>query len=170
MKAAGYYKILASRAEGRISSRRVEGVINSLQVYHLDPRDNGVDIDVCIPKLVLRAREPVEIRPMDKKRGPKKTRAVYAPTKDDVKDDNNNDDDDNEAMDNAYPDYKAPSRKVWDLMWDNGGPGVWAPDYREQYDLKDAEWRFDAVTKIMDVINVSDYVDPDIEPKWRELE
>ena len=26
-----------------------------------------------------------------------------------------------------------------DLMWENGGPGVWAPDYREQYGLKGRE-------------------------------
>ena len=38
------------------------------------------------------------------------------------------------------------------------------------YDLKDAEWSFDAVTHIMDGMNISDYVDLDIELKLRELE
>ena len=70
-------------------------------------------------------------------------------------------------MDDAYLDSKAPRRMVWDLMWDNGGPGVWAPDYREQYDLKDAEWRFDAVPQIMDGMNVYDCVDLDIKLKFR---
>ena len=55
-------------------------------------------------------------------------------------------------------------------MWENGGPGVWAPDYREKYDLKDAEWRFNAVPYIMDIMNVSNYVESDIELKLRELE
>jgi nucleolar GTP-binding protein len=27
-----------------------------------------------------------------------------------------------------------------DFMWEIGGPGVWTPDYREQYDLKDERW------------------------------
>ena len=53
-------------------------------------------------------------------------------------------------------------------MWENVGPRVWAPDYREQYDLKDAEWRFDAVHQIMDGMNVSDYVYSVIELKLRE--
>ena len=70
-------------------------------------------------------------------------------------------------MDDADLDYKTPRRKTWDLMWENGGPGVWALDYREQYYLKDAEWRFNAVPQIMDGTNVSDYVDPDIDLKLR---
>ena len=38
------------------------------------------------------------------------------------------------------------------------------------YDLRDAEWRFNAVPQIMDEMNVSDYIDPEIELKLRELE
>merc|ERR1712161_93886 len=57
-----------------------------------------------------------------------------------------------------------------DLMWENGGPGVWAPDYREQYNLKDKDWRFDAIPEIIDGKNVADYVDPGIEKKLEELE
>ena len=56
VKAAGNDKLLASRVEGQVSSRRVEGVMNCLQVYHPAQRDDGVDRDVCIPKLILRAR------------------------------------------------------------------------------------------------------------------
>ena len=73
--AASYDKLLVSRVEGRVSSRGGEGVMNRLQVYHTAPRDGGVDRDVYIPKLVLRARERGEIGPVDKKRGPKKLRA-----------------------------------------------------------------------------------------------
>ena len=36
-----------------------------------------------------------------------------------------------------------------DLMWENGGPGVWAPDYRAQYDLKNDEWKFDSIPEII---------------------
>ena len=107
---------------------------------------------------------------MDEKRGPNKSRAGYAPTKDDVKEDNNNNDDNNKVMDDADPDSKAYRRTARDLMWDNGGPVVWCPGSREQYYLKDAEWRFYGVPQIMDGMNVSDYVDLDIELKLRELE
>ena len=170
VKSAGYDKLLDSRVEGRVSSRRVEGVMNCLQVYHPSPRDDDVDRDVCIPESVLRARERVKIGPVDKKRGPKKSRAGYAPTKEKIKDDNNNYDNNNKAMGDADLDSKAPHRKAWDLMWENEGPRVWNPDYREQYDLKDAEWRFDAVPQIMEEMNVSDYVYVDIDMKLRELE
>ena len=107
---------------------------------------------------------------MDKKRDPKKSSDGYAPTKDKIKDDDKNYDDNNEAMDDADPDSKASCRMAWDRMWDNGGPGVWAPNYREQYDLKNAEWSFNAVPKIMDRMNVSVYVDLEIELKLGKLE
>ena len=76
----------------------------------------------------------------------------------------------NRLLDDTDLDSKAPRRTEWDLVWDNGWPGVWTPDYREQYDMKDAEWRFYAVPQIMDRMNVSDYVDSDIKLKLRELE
>ena len=62
--------------------------MNRLQVYHPAPRNDGVDKDVCIPKLTLRACERGNIGSVDKKKGLKKSRSGYAPTKDDVKDDN----------------------------------------------------------------------------------
>jgi nucleolar GTP-binding protein len=55
-------------------------------------------------------------------------------------------------------------------MWENGGPGVWAPDYREIYDLKDDSWKFDAIPEIMDGKNIADFVDPDIDAKLQALE
>ena len=56
VKAEGYDKILASKIEGRVSSRILEGVMNRLQVYHPSLRDDGVDRDICIPESLLRAR------------------------------------------------------------------------------------------------------------------
>ena len=47
---------------------------------------------------------------MDKKRGPKKSRAGYTPTKAKIKDGNNNDNDNNKAMDDADLESKAPHR------------------------------------------------------------
>ena len=120
--------------------------------------------------MVLRSRERCKIGPVDRKRGLKKSRAEYAPTKDDVKDNNNKNDDNNKAMEDTDLYSKAPRRTAQYLMWENGGPIVWASDYREQYNLKDAEWSFDVVPQIMDGMNVSDYVDLDIKLKLRELE
>ena len=106
--------------------------MNSLRVYHLAQRDYGVDRDVCISESVLRSRERGEIGPVESKRAPKKFRAGYAPTKDKIKDDHNDDDDNNYSMEDVDPDSKAPRRKARDLMWENRGTGIWAPNYREQ--------------------------------------
>ena len=109
VKAAGYDKLLESRVKGQVLSRRVEGVMNSLEVYHPALRDDDVGRDVCIPKLVLRACERGDIGPVDKQRGPKKSRAGYAPTKEKIKDNNNNDDDNNGATEDADLDSKTPT-------------------------------------------------------------
>lgn len=85
----------------------------------------------------------------------------YAPTKDNAGENADGD----VTMDNAN--VRKTAR---DLMWENGGPGVWAPDYREQYDLENDEWKFDAIPQIMDGKNIADYVDPDIEKKLAVLE
>jgi nucleolar GTP-binding protein len=56
------------------------------------------------------------------------------------------------------------------LMWQNGGPGVYACDYRKYYLLEDDEWKFDPIPEIMDGKNVMDFFDADIEERLRELE
>lgn len=56
------------------------------------------------------------------------------------------------------------------LMWQNGGPGVYACDYRKYYQLEEDEWRFDTVPEIMDGKNVVDFFDPDIEARLQALE
>jgi len=68
--------------------------------------------------------------------------------------------------------HQPPPTKITarDLMWQNGGPGVWAPDYRQQFLLKDPDWRFDAVPEIIDGKNVADFIDPDIQLKLAALE
>lgn len=163
VKAAACDKLLAARVESRVSGKKIEGVMNRLQVFEPTPRD-GRTREACIPESVQRAREAGSLGPTDDERKPKRSRSGYAVTKDD---DGNllPDDTGDEAMGDAN--VKKTAR---DLMWENGGPGVWAPDYREIYDLKDDEWRFDAIPQILDGKNIADYVDPDIDAKLARLE
>ena len=56
------------------------------------------------------------------------------------------------------------------LMWNNGGPGVYVCDYRKYYELVEDEWRFDTVPEFMDGKNVMDFFDADIESKLNALE
>lgn len=56
------------------------------------------------------------------------------------------------------------------LMWNNGGPGVYVCDYRKYYQLEDDEWRFDTIPEFMDGKNVTDFFDADIEERLNALE
>lgn len=56
------------------------------------------------------------------------------------------------------------------LMWNNGGPGVYVCDYRKYYQLEDDEWRFDTIPEFMDGKNVTDFFDEDIEERLNALE
>lgn len=153
VKNAACEKLLATRVDARVSGKKIEGVMNRLQVFHPTPRDS-VEREAHIPDSVKQAVKEGKIGSADHK--PKRSRTGYAVTKDDETDD--------EMMDGTY------RKTARDLMWENGGPGVWAPDYREQYDLKDNEWKFDAIPEIVDGKNIADYIDPDIEKKLEELE
>lgn len=148
VKATACDRLLATRVESRISGKKVDNVMNRLQVFHPEARDS-LERDICIP-------ESVKAQAGKKK---SKSRIGYAPRKEDELDG------DDEQMNDGT--VKKTAR---DLMWENGGPGVWAPDYREQYDLKDPEWRFDAIPEILDGKNIMDYVDPDIDAKLAALE
>jgi len=155
VKAAACDKLLAARVDSRVSSKKVESVLNRLQVVYPTARD-GVERKPFVPDSVKQASENGLLGSTDHK--PKRSTIGYALTKDDQ-------DNDNAIMENAQA--KKTAR---DLMWENGGPGVWAPDYREQYDLLDEEWKFDAIPQIMDGKNIADYVDPDIDQKLVDLE
>jgi len=154
VKATACDKLLASRVESRIGGKKIAGIMNRLQVFQPNSRDDVLR-ETFIPDSVKQQR----------KSGIKKaktSRTGYAPTKDD---------DTPEASETDHLMYDNDGKKTArELMWENGGPGVWAPDYREQYDLKDLEWRFDAIPQILDGKNIADYVDPDIEVKVDALE
>jgi nucleolar GTP-binding protein len=153
VKALACDKLLESRVDSRIAGKKLEGVMNRLQVFYPKPRD-GVQREASIPDSVIKARQE-DIKQQRSKIG-------YAPTRDDH-DENDNDGD----VDMIKANVRKTAR---DRMWENGGPGVWAPDYREQYDLKNESWRFDAIPEIIDGKNIADFVDPDILRRLEELE
>jgi len=155
VKATACDKLLAARVDSRVSGSRVEHILNRLQVFTPAPRDDVVR-EINIPKSVLDSQVDGTYRSNNHE--PKRSTTGYAPTKDTVGDGDFD-------MKNS-----SERRLARDLMWENGGPGVWAPDYREQYDLEDDEWKFDSIPEIMDGKNISDFVDPDIEAKLVALE
>jgi len=54
-----------------------------------------------------------------------------------------------------------------DPDWD---PTVFGPDWRNQYDLKEEEWKFDNIPEIIDGMNIADWIDSSILGKLRDLE
>ena len=153
VKSAACDKLLAARVDSRVSGKKIESVMNRLQVFHPAPRDN-VTREAYIPESVVQAQQEGRLGSVDHK--PKRSTTGYAPTKDSVIGDVE-----------MNGELKKTAR---DLMWENGGPGVWAPDYREIYDLKDESWKFDAIPEIMDGKNIADYIDPEIDAKLQALE
>lgn len=161
VKIAACDKLLNARVDARISGNKIDGILNRLQVTNPAPRDN-VQRQPFIPESVQRARESGTInRPT-----PQRSRTGYAPTKDDM----GSAQSDNDDGDIVMAVSEAARKTARDLMWENGGPGVWAPDYREQYDLENDEWKFDAIPEIIDGKNIADFVDPDILKRVEALE
>lgn len=140
VKAAACDKLLAARVDARVAGNKVENVLNRLQVVHPKPRDN-IERIAYIPDSI---QEETTLQQQ-------RSRVGYAPTVNDITDG------DDVMMQNAG--YRKTARE---LMWENGGPGVWAPDYREKYDLASDDWKFDKIPEIIDGKNIADFVDPDI--------
>jgi nucleolar GTP-binding protein len=154
VKAAACDRLLAARVESRISPNKVSNVMNRLQVFYPSARDS-LQREAYIPDSVLH-QQTTTTNNNNNDESFNKSRIGYAPT---VKDD------DNEVMEE-----EEKKKTARELMWENGGPGVWAPDYREQYDLKNPEWKFDAIPELLDGKNIADYIDPDIDAKLEALE
>lgn len=155
VKIAACDKLLAARVDARVSANKIDGILNRLQVVEPPPRDD-VKREPFIPESVKQAREQGWVKP-------RRSRVGYAVTIDDEQ----GDDGDNDDVEMVSTMVRKTARE---LMWENGGPGVWAPDYREQYDLQNDEWRFDKIPEIIDGKNIADFVDPEILKKLEFLE
>lgn len=197
VKATACDKLLAARVDSRVSGNKVDNIMNRLQVFQPAPRDDLVR-DATIPDSVKMSKVEGNYG-ASKDRKPTRSTAGcvifllqslqyimlsiqiiyqcivfaltltfflsivtlhccrYAPKKGDTADG------DVAMGDNAR-------KTARDLMWENGGPGVWAPDYREQYDLENDDWKFDAIPQFMDGKNIADFIDADIETKVATLE
>lgn len=68
------------------------------------------------------------------------------------------------------PEELLPGVLEKELEQKNGGAGVHVFDIRKYFQLKNPEWKYDAVPEIMDGRNVADFVDPDVEMRLMELE
>jgi nucleolar GTP-binding protein len=155
VKAMACDKLLAARVDTRIAGKKIDHVMNRLQVFAPQPRDS-IERKPYIPESVLKERYDEDGNLIEK---PKPSRIGYAPTIHDIPVD--------EDVDMTSEFTRKTTRE---RMWENGGPGVWVPDYREIYDLKDDSWKFDTIPEIIDGKNIADFVDADILQKLEQLE
>lgn len=146
-------RLLEARVDAKLSAGRVKDyIMGRITVVQPKPRDNRLR-EACIPDSVLLQQQQQQEHMLT-----------------------DDDHDDNGGSNNRNA-FKLPSSSTSsqrqtekDLMWAQGGPGVYACDYRKYYLLEEDEWKFDAIPTIMDGKNVLDYFDEDIETKLRELE
>ncbi|ANB11960.1 Nog1p [Sugiyamaella lignohabitans] len=57
-----------------------------------------------------------------------------------------------------------------DIEIENGGAGVFQPDYKDAYILEDEAWKHDIIPELLDGKNVYDFIDPEISAKLQALE
>jgi nucleolar GTP-binding protein len=155
VKAMACDKLLAARVDTRIAGKKIDHVMNRLQVFAPQPRDS-IERKPYIPESVLKERYDEDGNLIEK---PKPSRIGYAPTIHDIPVD-----------EDADMTSEFTRKTTRERMWENGGPGVWVPDYREIYDLKDDSWKFDTIPEIIDGKNIADFVDADILQKLEQLE
>ena len=156
VKAMACDKLLAARVDTRIAGKKIDHVMNRLQVFTPQPRDS-IERKAYIPDSVLKEKYDADGNLIEK---PKPSRIGYASTIHDI-----TDSEDVDMMSDSLQPKTTRER-----MWENGGPGVWVPDYREIYDLKDDSWKFDTIPEIIDGKNIADFVDADILQKLEQLE
>ncbi|CAM9253203.1 unnamed protein product, partial [Ectocarpus fasciculatus] len=146
VKTAACDKLLQARVDARMAGKKVGGLVSRLTVAMPKARD-GRDRAPTIPASVVAKRAAAAA-----------AAAGGAGSAMDV--------DGGEGV-RSQP---ATRKTEKDLMWENGGPGVYSCDYRKYYDLKDDAWKMDRIPEIMDGKNVADYVDQDIDAKLALLE
>ncbi|KAK1594380.1 nucleolar GTP-binding protein 1 [Colletotrichum navitas] len=69
-------------------------------------------------------------------------------------------------------DREDPERRrlAKDIEADNGGAGVYSVDMRQDWLLKNPEWKHDKIPEVWNGQNVYDFIDPDIDAKLQALE
>ncbi len=133
--------LLERRVERKVKSAKINNVLNRLNVA----RPSAGGREVCIPASVLAARA--------RKRAGKSANPA---------------DDSGDVV--MVGDGAARRKTQKEIMWERGGPGVYAMDYRDHHMLKKDEWKRDVMPEIMDGKNIADFVDPAIEKRLEELE
>lgn len=140
-------RLLELRVESKVRGKKVQNVLNRLHVA--TPKESNMDRRPNIPLSVLAKRVASESRTLETDGKPESTDVEMS----------------GEAE--TTPNCRKLER---DIQEENGGAGVYSMDWRKLYDLRKDEWKYDIMPEIVDGKNISDFVDPEIDAKLRQLE
>lgn len=63
-----------------------------------------------------------------------------------------------------------PRRLARDIEVENGGPGVYNVNLKNNYLLREEAWKMDTIPELLDGRNIADFIDPEIEERLLRLE
>jgi len=156
--------LLERRVEQKAKTQKVGSILNRLTVATPAGRDN-LQRPPTIPDSVLKERASIMVAERDARAQFRQEEA--AAYEDEIDAEEAEEVAANKARKEAKP---KPAKTARDIMWENGGPGVYSVDLREHYRLHNEEWNQDTMPEIMDGKNVADFIDPDIDRRLEELE
>eukprot|EP01087_Luapelamoeba_hula_P005560 TRINITY_DN1561_c0_g1_i1.p1 TRINITY_DN1561_c0_g1~~TRINITY_DN1561_c0_g1_i1.p1 ORF type:complete len:650 (+),score=136.96 TRINITY_DN1561_c0_g1_i1:167-2116(+) len=134
-------KLLSMRVDAKLNTLKRDDVLGRLHVATPAPRDNKHRVP-SIPQTVMEKRQQTADADMGEKP------LLHS-----------------NAVDLYNKDFWKQGDD--DPDWD---PTVFGPDWRNQYELKEEEWKFDSIPEIIDGMNIADWIDPSILNKLRDLE
>ena len=153
VKASACDLLLAQRVEQKMSSAKVESVINRIRVAEPKPRGDGKLRGATIPKSVQLAKAAAATAAAREAAAAGKGGAAGCSSSTDL------------------PDAPASGRRTQrDIQEEMGGAGVYSLPLQHHWQLKQPEWINDCIPEIMDGKNILDFVDPEIDAKLAELE
>jgi len=137
--------LLMDRYERKIKGKKLQSVINRIHIATPTKRDTKAR-PTSIPEGVLE----------EKKRKKEEKLHVKEAKEGDME---------------VEPIPPKPRRKTEkDIELEEGGPGIYNIDLRKNYFLGNSDWKYDIVPEFMDGVNVSDWIDPEVNERVRELE
>jgi len=93
------------------------------------------------------------------KKRDEKIREVFIPEKLKEKLLNNNNED---KMEEDGDDNLNKKKTEKDIENENGGSGIYQPDVKKFYGLKNSDWNYDIIPEFYEGKNISDFIDEDI--------
>ena len=156
VKATACDMLLRLRCEKNIETGKVDKIANRINVAMPTRRDN-VQRKPNIPENV---KQRLEQEKKEKDRLAQELRETGLLDDDSIK----------RTVKEQVRESREKIKTLHDLEEEHTGFGKLSFDYREYFDLKEEDWKFDVIPEIMDGHNIADFYDEDITARLNDLE